>query len=87
MSRCGKGWNRRGQDGYLNVKTFAMRRALALSNESARHPFRATLPASATAEPLRESFIERKMPDLAEDVRGFAIAYVACFLAVAVFIF
>ncbi len=58
-----------------------MRRSLVLTTESARHPFRATLPphvAAANLPPLRRL--------LAEDAKGFALTYFACFVAVLAFI-
>lgn len=64
-----------------------MRRALVLTDEAARHPFRASLPAH-----WREHRDERAEPrapwraTLAQDVRGFAQAYLACFVAVLTFI-
>ncbi len=64
-----------------------MRRSLVLTDESARHPFRASLPPHVREreahdiEP-RVSIRER----LLADARGFAQAYCACFVAVAAFI-
>jgi hypothetical protein len=58
-----------------------MRRSLVLTTESARHPFRATLPphvVAADLPPLRRL--------LAEDAKGFALTYFACFVAVLAFI-
>jgi hypothetical protein len=62
-----------------------MRRSLVLTDESARHPFLATLPPHVR---------RGTMPVLArpgwglgvDDVRTFLIAYCACFMAVSVFI-
>lgn len=65
-----------------------MRRSLVLTDEIARHPFRATLPPRVRA--LAADDIERRVPwreQLFADVRGFAQAYCACFLAVATFIY
>jgi hypothetical protein len=64
-----------------------MRRSLVLTDESARHPFRASLPPHWREE--RHETAERRVPwrkQLFTDMRGFAQAYCACFLAVAVFI-
>ena len=62
------------------------RRALVLSNECARHPFRANLPAYVTkidvAEVQQPSFWQLTQ----DDVRGFASVYFAVFAAVLVFI-
>jgi hypothetical protein len=62
-----------------------MRRALVLTDESARHPFRATLPAHVRREPTRA----RRTTDwrlTASDMRGFATVYFASFAAVLAFI-
>ena len=64
-----------------------MRRALVLTDEAARHPFRASLPAHWRQ--TRHELAEPRAPwraQLWQDVRGFAQAYVACFLAVLTFI-
>ena len=64
-----------------------MRRALVLTDESARHPFRASLPPHLTATKKRRHRAWRvPFAVNAEDVRGFALAYSACFLAVITFI-
>jgi hypothetical protein len=58
-----------------------MRRSLVLTTESARHPFRASLPPhvfEAAAPPFREV--------LTEDAKGFVMTYLACFVAVLAFI-
>ena len=62
-----------------------MRRSLVLTDESARHPFRASLPPH-----LREEGIDARVPwrdRLGHDARGFAQAYCACLAAISVFIF
>lgn len=62
-----------------------MRRALVLTDESARHPFRAQLPGRSRREPVTAS----RTTDwrlTATDVRGFATAYFASFAAVLAFI-
>lgn len=62
-----------------------MRRALVLTDEAARHPFRATLPAHVRGEPASQ----RRTTDwrlTASDVRGFATTYFASFAAVLAFI-
>ena len=64
-----------------------MRRYLVLTDESRRHPFLASLPARlrrADDEPEPRS---RPFAVGAEDVRQFLMAYCACLLAVATFIF
>ena len=61
----------------------SMRRALVLTDESARHPFRASLPMHARQ--VRSEAAEPRVPwrlQLFADVRGFAQAYCACFLAI-----
>lgn len=61
------------------------RRGLVLSDESARHPFRATLPPSVR-EDLHDIPAESLWRLTADDVRGFASTYFAVFAAVLVFI-
>ena len=64
-----------------------MRRSLVLTDESARHPFRATLPPNARE--LRVEAAEPRVPwrmQLWGDVRGFAQAYCACLFGVLAFI-
>ncbi|MBN9507116.1 MAG: hypothetical protein J0I69_13955 [Altererythrobacter sp.] len=64
-----------------------MRRSLVLTDETARHPFRASLPPHVCA--LAADDLEPHVPwreRIYADVRGFAQAYCACFVAVAVFI-
>lgn len=62
-----------------------MRRALVLTDETARHPFRAQLPAHVRREPVtpRQRYDWRLT---ASDMRGFATAYFASFAAVLAFI-
>ena len=59
-----------------------MRRALVLTNEAARHPFRASLPPGVVLTKYR------KRPALVTigDVRDFLLAFCAFFLAALVFI-
>lgn len=69
----------------------AMRRSLVLTNESARHPFRASLPQNALEERADDE-VEQRVPWrmrlglTAEDLRGFAGTYCASLIAVSVFI-
>ena len=61
-----------------------MRRSLVLTDETARHPFRASLPPH-----VREVRIENRVPwreQLWHDARGFAQAYCVCLLAAAAFL-
>ncbi len=62
-----------------------MRRSLVLSDEQARHPFRASLPPhvcrGGLAVPMRPSWVITR-----DEVHGFVGAYFACLAAVAVFI-
>ncbi|MGX7894983.1 hypothetical protein [Tsuneonella sp. HG222] len=68
-----------------------MRRSLVITDETSRHPFRASLPphvrggqdASASVFRLWRNALKLS----AEDVRGFTTSYVACLVAVAAFIF
>ena len=64
-----------------------MRRSLVLTDESARHPFRASLPPQWREE--RHERAEPRVPwrDLLfVEVRGFAQAYCACFVGITAFI-
>jgi hypothetical protein len=64
-----------------------MRRSLVLTDESARHAFRASLPPHWREE--RHEYAEPRVPwreRLFVDVRGFAQAYCACFAGISVFI-
>ncbi|HYD25691.1 MAG TPA: hypothetical protein VEB68_12940 [Croceibacterium sp.] len=64
-----------------------MRRSLVLTDEVARHPFRASLPPHVRA--VAADDLEARVPwreRIAADVRGFAQAYCACLLAVTAFI-
>ena len=65
-----------------------MRRSLVLTDESARHPFRAALPPHSRQ--LRIEAAEPRVPWRAQlwgDVCGFAQTYCACLAAVTAFIF
>ena len=64
-----------------------MRRALVLTDESARHPFRASLPPHWREQ--RHEDAEPRVPWrdlLLVEARGFAQAYCACFVAITTFI-
>jgi hypothetical protein len=63
----------------------AMRRSLVLTDESARHPFLATLPPHIRRDSRP---VPSRMPwsITASDVRDFLLAYCACFLAVSLYI-
>ena len=61
------------------------RRSLVLTNEAARHPFRASLPPHVTAD-IHEIPAETLWRLTSEDVRGFATTYVAATAAVLAFI-
>ena len=77
------------RDGYQSVKTIGMRRALVLTDESAGHPFRASLPPSWRFDseveqrvPWREQLkLER------EDMKEFAATYCAFFIAATAFFY
>ena len=62
-----------------------MRRALVLTDETARHPFRASLPphVRSGAEALR---VRSRWKLTQDDVRGFVAAYFASLIMIAVFI-
>ena len=61
------------------------RRSLVLTDESARHPFRASLPPHVTGE-LHDIPAEDLWRLTAKDIRGAASVYLATFAAVLVFI-
>lgn len=65
------------------------RRSLVLTDESARHPFRAGLPRHVTR--VVDQFVEEPAQGFwqitRDDIRGFASVYFATFAAVLVFIF
>lgn len=85
MSRIGKPPHRTWRDGKqaLNVGLMTRkRRSLVLTNEAARHPFRASLPV-AVAMPRVRSALARST---GSDVRDFVTAFVATFVVVSVFI-
>ncbi|MDZ4308168.1 hypothetical protein [Allopontixanthobacter sp.] len=62
-----------------------MRKTLVLTDESARHPFLASLPPhvrkGVIPAPARSGWVIDR-----DDVRGFFGAYIACLLAVLIFI-
>ncbi|HWK42408.1 MAG TPA: hypothetical protein VNR60_10800 [Croceibacterium sp.] len=65
-----------------------VRRSLVLTDETARHPFRATLPPHVRG--IRAEEIEPRAPwrqRILSDVRGFAQIYCASFVAVLTFIY
>ena len=62
-----------------------MRRSLALTDETARHPFLASLPPHVRrAEEPRP--IKRGWALSAQDVRDFMLAYCACLMAALIYI-
>ncbi len=62
-----------------------MRRALVLTDEQSRHPFRAILPSRVRSNEY-EAPAESLWKLTQDDVRGFASTYIAVFAAVIVFI-
>ena len=63
-----------------------MRRYLVLTDESRRHPFLASLPAHVRQVDPEPEPRWRPFAIGAEDVRQFLLAYCACLLAVATYI-
>jgi len=64
-----------------------MRRHLVLTDETARHPFRASLPPQWRE--MRNERAEPRAPwreQMFAEMRGFAQTYCACFIAVTAFI-
>lgn len=62
-----------------------MKRALVLTDEQARHPFRASLPAHVPSNEY-EAPAEVLWKLTCDDVRGFATVYFSVFVAVLVFV-
>lgn len=62
------------------------RRSLVVTDETARHPFRASLPPHVTRVEADEEPAQRLWRLTRDDVRGFASVYVATFAAVLAFI-
>jgi len=64
-----------------------MRRSLVLGDESARHPFRQSLPPHVRAGAERAARrAGGRHAITVQDVRDFLLAYGACFMAVSAFI-
>ena len=85
MSLAATAPNWRERNGYGGVNPALMRRSLVLSDEAARHPFRASLPphvcSGGAPIPSRISWAIST-----DDVRGFVSAYFASLVAVTIFI-
>jgi hypothetical protein len=62
-----------------------MRRALVITDETARHPFLASLPPHIRGLDAKGS-PQRTWRITVQDVKDFLLAYCACFLAVSAFI-
>jgi hypothetical protein len=62
-----------------------LRRALVITDESARHPFLASLPPHVRSAP-HVLPVQRDWRFTVQDVKDFLLAYCACFLAVTTFI-
>lgn len=75
----------KGKEIEPRVRRKMGRRGLVLSDERARHPFRASLPPRVRDE-LHDIPAESLWRLTADDVRGFASTYFAVFAAVLVFI-
>ncbi len=66
-----------------------MRRYLVLGDETARHPFRQSLPPQVRKEALVATSPQSWREALTitrDDVRGFATSYIACLVAVIAFL-
>lgn len=64
----------------------AMRRSLVLTDETARHPFRASLPPHCREVLAPDDEDEARKGWSMQDLRDFLLAYCACFLAVSAFL-
>lgn len=62
-----------------------MRRALVITDETARHPFLASLPPHIRGL-AEDGLPQRTWQITVQDVKDFLLAYCACFLAVSAFI-
>lgn len=62
-----------------------MRRALVMTDETARHPFLASLPPHIRGFAVQGP-AQRTWRITVQDVKDFLLAYCACFLAVSAFI-
>ena len=73
------------------LSPWPMRRYLVLGDETARHPFLASLPphvrGQSSLEPSPGPDWRAALRITRDDVRGFAASYLACLVAVAAFIF
>lgn len=70
------------------MKAILMRRALVLTDETARHPFLASLPRHVRhGDAAQGAPRARRIVPSMQDVRQFLLAYCACFTAVCVFVF
>jgi hypothetical protein len=63
-----------------------MRRSLVLTDETARHPFRASLPPHVRRAAGRDEAETGAWRLSLSDVRGFASAYVSCVVGITAFI-
>jgi hypothetical protein len=75
-------------NGYHRVKMFAMRRSLVLTDESARHPFRASLPPHITArigEVEQTIHWTKRLGLTRRDAETIAATYCAGFVATTAF--
>lgn len=63
-----------------------MRRSLVLTNEAARHPFRASLPPHVRAQAMALPHRTKRAWFTTQDAKDFLLAYCACFLAVSLYI-
>lgn len=63
-----------------------MRRALVLTDEAARHPFLASLPAHVRMTEEEAAVKPRRPGRILNDLRDFAAAYSACFIAASLYI-
>lgn len=64
-----------------------MRRALVLTDEGARHPFRASLPRHVCHTPVPDRTIATRPWITRQDARTFAYFYVACFVSTMLYIY
>lgn len=85
MSRAATARDCKERNGYRGVNSLIMRRSLVTTDESARHPFLASLAphvrAGTKPVPARS-----RWRLTADDIKGFFAAYVACTIGALLFI-
>ncbi len=82
--RCVKSWLPRWNVVANGLITIGMRRSLVLTDETARHPFLATLPPHIRRDGVH--IPARRFGLTAQDARLFFLTYCACFVAIGTYL-